>query len=106
MRILIIKIKKKQIKFEPFVSHYERDIDPDEGTVIFFEKRFDRYLSNKMKELKSKLKNNRDNIKQYEIRQKHVLQYQENKDNAKKFLNIIKNNYINANKMIFKTQKS
>ena len=100
------KNKKKQIKFEPFVSHYERDIDPDEGTVIFFEKRFDRYLSNKMKELKSKLKNNRDNIKQYEIRQKHVLQYQENKDNAKKFLNIIKNNYINVNKMIFKTQKS
>ena len=100
------KNKKKRIKFEPFVSHYERDIDPDEGTVIFFEKRFDRYLSNKMKELKSKLKNNRDNIKQYEIRQKHVLQYQENKDNAKKFLNIIKNNYINVNKMIFKTQKS
>ena len=100
------KNKKKRIKFEPFVSHYERDIDPDEGTVIFFEKRFDRYLSNKMKELKSKLKNNRDNIKQYEIRQKHALQYQENKDNAKKFLNIIKNNYINANKMIFKTQKS
>ena len=100
------KNKKKQIKFEPFVSHYERDIDPDEGTVIFFEKRFDRYLSNKMKELKSKLKNNRDNIKQYEIRQKHALQYQENKDNAKKFLNIIKNNYINVNKMIFKTQKS
>ena len=100
------KNKKINFKFEPFVSHYERDIDPDEGTVIFFEKKFNRYLSNKMKELKTKLKNNRDNINKYEVRKRQILQKEVNEDYANKFLKIIKNNYINLNKMIFKTPKN
>ena len=100
------KNKKINFKFEPFVSHYERDIEPDEGTVLFFEKRFERYLSNKMKDIKTKLKNNRDNINKYEVRKRQILQKEVNEDYANKFLKIIKNNYINLNKMIFKTPKN
>ena len=72
-KILNKDLKRPKIKIEPFFFHYERDIDPDEGTVAFFEKRFDGYLNKKMKELKLKMKNNNDNINKYEIRRNKFL---------------------------------
>ena len=49
--------KKEKIKCKPFVSNYERDIEPNEGTVEYFEEKYQKYLRNKIKRLKEKFDN-------------------------------------------------
>ena len=84
---------------KPFTFHYERDIDPQEGTVAFFEKRFDKYLKNKIRELKLKMKNNRDNIYKFEFQKKKIIKNLKKQNYSKKYSEIIKKNYLNINKM-------
>lgn len=43
------KRKREPIKGKDFVSHYERDIEPDEGTVAYFDRKYNKYLYNKEK---------------------------------------------------------
>ena len=39
------------------MSNYERDIEPNEGTVEYFEEKYQKYLRNKIKRLKEKFDN-------------------------------------------------
>ena len=94
-----IQKKHKLIKMKPFTFHYERDIDPQEGTVAFFEKRFDKYLKNKIRELKLKMKNNRDNIYKFEFQKKKIIKNLKKQNYSKKYSEIITKNYLNINKM-------
>ena len=90
--------KPKKIKLKPFEFHYERDIDPEEGTIPFFEKRFNRYLDKKMEELRNKLKNNKENITKFEFGKKRIIKKIKKEEYVNKLLNIVKQNYLNQHK--------
>ena len=100
----INKVKRKPIKGKDFVSHYERDIEPDEGTVQYFERKYIKYLNNKEKRMEKKINNIRYKKSQFEfLKNQRTLKLEEEK-NVKRItgpiINIIKKNYIKANNNI------
>ena len=97
----INKIKRKPIKGKDFVSHYERDIEPDEGTVQFFERKYIKYLSNKEKRMEKKINNIKFKKSQFEFLKNERTQKLEVEKNVQRItapiINIIKKNYLRAN---------
>ena len=97
----INKIKRKPIKGKDFVSHYERDIEPDEGTVQYFERKYIKYLSNKEKRMEKKINNIKFKKSQFEFLKNERTQKLEEEKNVQRItgpiINIIKKNYIRAN---------
>ena len=97
----INRIKRKPIKGKDFVSHYERDIEPDEGTVQFFERKYIKYLSNKEKRMEKKINNMKFKKSQFEFLKNERTQKLEEEKNVQRItapiINIIKKNYLRAN---------
>ncbi len=81
--------------------HYERDIDPDEGTVLFFEKKYERYMYNKERRMKKKIYDMKYKKKEFEeLKNEHMIKIREDKEVQRKtapIINIIKKNYLRAN---------
>ena len=97
----INKVKRKPIKGKDFVSHYERDIEPDEGTVQYFERKYIKYLNNKEKRMEKKINNIKYRKSQFEFLKNERTQKLEEEKNVQRItnpiINIIKKNYIRAN---------
>ena len=100
----INKVKRKPIKGKDFVSHYERDIEPDEGTVEYFERKYIKYLNNKEKKMEKKINNIKYKKSQFEFLKNQRTQKLEEEKNVQRItgpiINIIKKNYIKANNNI------
>ena len=83
------------------MSHYERDIEPDEGTVQYFERKYIKYLSNKEKRMEKKINNIKFKKSQFEFLKNERTQKLEEEKNVQRItgpiINIIKKNYIRAN---------
>lgn len=98
------KIKRKPIKGKDFVSHYERDIEPDEGTVQYFERKYIKYLNNKEKRIEKKINNIKFKKSQFEFLKNERTQKLEEEKNVQRItgpiINIIKKNYLRANSNI------
>ena len=100
----INKIQRKPIKGKDFVSHYERDIEPDEGTVQYFERKYLKYLNNKEKRMEKKINNIKYKKSQFEFLKNERTQKLEEEKNVQKvtgpIINIIKKNYLKVNNNI------
>ena len=97
----INKKKREPIKGKDFVSHYERDIEPDEGTVQFFERKYIKYLSNKQKRMEKKIYNIKYKKEQFEfLKNEHTQKIEEEKNVQRitgPIINVIKKNYLRIN---------
>ena len=100
----INKIKRKPIKGKDFISHYERDIEPDEGTVQFFERKYAKYLNNKEKRMEKKINNIKYKKSQFEFLKNARTQKLEKERNVQRItgpiINVIKKNYLKVNNNI------
>lgn len=97
----IIKKKREPIKGKDFVSHYERDIDPDEGTVAYFDRKYLKYLTNKEKKMEKKINNLKYKKSRFEyLKNLRTQKIQEEKNIQRitsPIINIIKRNYLRSN---------
>ena len=97
----INKIKREPIKGKDFVSHYERDIDPDEGTVAYFDRKYNKYLSNKEKKMEKKINSLKFKKNRFEYLKNLRTQKLKEEKNIQRIctpiINIIKKNYMRAN---------
>ena len=100
----IKKRKREPIKGKDFVSHYERDIEPDEGTVAYFDRKYLKYLSNKEKKMEKKINNLKFKKNRFEyLKNLRTQKIQEEKNIqriATPYINIIKRNYLRSNNNI------
>ena len=100
----IIKKKREPIKGKDFISHYERDIEPDEGTVAFFERKYLKYLNNKEKKMEKKINNLKFKKGRFEyLKNLRTKKLQEEKNIQRittPYINIIKKNYLRSNSNI------
>ena len=98
------KRKREPIKGKDFVSHYERDIEPDEGTVAYFDRKYLKYLSNKEKKMEKKINNLKFKKNRFEyLKNLRTQKIQEEKNIqriATPYINIIKRNYLRSNNNI------
>jgi hypothetical protein len=83
------------------VSHYERDIDPDEGTVAYFDRKYLKYLTNKEKKMEKKINNLKYKKSRFEyLKNLRTQKIQEEKNIQRitsPIINIIKRNYLRSN---------
>ena len=97
----IVKKKREPIKGKDFVSHYERDIDPDEGTVAYFDRKYLKYLTNKEKKMEKKINNLKYKKSRFEyLKNLRTQKIQEEKNIQRitsPIINIIKRNYLRSN---------
>ena len=97
----IIKKKREPIKGKDFVSHYERDIDPDEGTVAYFDRKYLKYLMNKEKKMEKKINNLKYKKSRFEYLKNLRTQKLQEEKNIQRItspvINIIKRNYLRSN---------
>ena len=95
------KIKRKPIVGKDFVSHYEREIEADEGTVNYFERKYIKYLSNKEKRMEKKITNIKFKKNRFEfLKNKRTQKIEEDKNIQRitaPVINIIKKNYLRSN---------
>ena len=100
----IIRKKREPIKGKDFVSHYERDIEPDEGTVAYFERKYLKYLNNKEKKMEKKINNLKFKKGRFEyLKNLRTKKLQEEKNIQRittPYINIIKKNYLRSNSNI------
>ena len=101
------KIKKKKrepIKGKDFVSHYERDIEPDEGTVAYFDRKYLKYMTNKEKKMEKKINNIKFKKNRFEyLKNLRTQKIQEEKNIQRivtPYINAIKKNYMRSNSNI------
>jgi len=97
----INKIKREPIKGKDFVSHYERDIEPDEGTVAYFDRKYNKYLSNKEKKMEKKINSLKFKKNKFEylkkLRTQKIIEEKNIQRICTPIINIIKKNYMRAN---------
>ena len=97
----INKRKREPIKGKDFVSHYERDIEPDEGTVAYFDRKYYKYLSNKEKKMEKKINSLKFKKNRFEylknLRTKKLREEKNIQRICSPIINIIKKNYMRAN---------
>jgi hypothetical protein len=97
----IKKRKREPIKGKDFVSHYERDIDPDEGTVAYFDRKYLKYLMNKEKKMEKKINNLKYKKSRFEYLKNLRTQKLQEEKNIQRItspvINIIKRNYLRSN---------
>ena len=97
------KIKRELIKGRDFVSHYERDIEPDEGTVQYFERKYIKYLNNKEKRMEKKINSIQFKKRRFEYLKNERTKKLEIEKNVQKItnpvINIIRQNYAHSNSM-------
>ena len=97
----IIKKKREPIKGKDFVSHYERDIEPDEGTVAYFDRKYFKYLANKEKKMEKKINYIKFKKSRFEyLKNLRTKKLQEEKNIQRitsPIINIIKKNYLLSN---------
>lgn len=83
------------------MSHYERDIDPDEGTVAYFDRKYNKYLSNKEKKMEKKINSLKFKKNRFEYLKNLRTQKLKEEKNIQRIctpiINIIKKNYMRAN---------
>ena len=95
------KRKREPIKGKDFVSHYERDIEPDEGTVAYFDRKYNKYLYNKEKKMEKKINNLKFKKNRFEyLKNLRTKKLQEEKNIQRicnPIINVIKKNYMRAN---------
>ena len=95
------KIKRKPIVGKDFVSHYEREIEADEGTVNYFERKYIKYLSNKEKRMEKKINNIKFKKSRFEfLKNKRTQKIEEDKNIQRitgPVINAIKKNYLRSN---------
>ena len=95
---------RKQFKFNPFIPNYEREIEPNEGTVEYFEKKFEKYLKNKRIKIKQKIENNNYKKSKFEfLKNEHVQKMNrelEIQRISRPILETIRKNYIISNFLI------
>ena len=95
------KVIKKYIKGVDFVSHFDREIEPDEGTVEYYERKYIRYLSNKERKTKKKIMDIKLKKAQFEFLKNERMQKLEEENNVQRqaipIINIIKKNYMQNN---------
>jgi hypothetical protein len=100
----IKKVKRKSIKGKDFVSHYERDIEPDEGTVQYFERKYIKYMNNKQKRMEKKINMMKYKKSQFEFLKNERTQILEEEKNIQRItgpiINVIKKNYLKSNNNI------
>ena len=97
----IKKNKREPIKGKDFISHYERDIEPDEGTVEYYERKYIKYLYNKEKKMEKKINNLKFKKSRFEyLKNLRTKKLQEEKNVQRitsPIINIIKKNYLRLN---------
>jgi len=97
----IKKSKREPIKGKDFISHYERDIEPDEGTVEYYERKYIKYLYNKEKKMEKKINNLKFKKSRFEyLKNLRTKKLQEEKNVQRitsPIINIIKKNYLRLN---------
>ena len=97
----INKRKREPIKGKDFVSHYERDIEPDEGTVAYFDRKYYKYLSNKEKKMEKKINSLKFKKNRFEYLKNLRTQKLREEKNIQRIcspiINVIKKNYMRAN---------
>ena len=97
----IIKRKKEPIKGKDFVSHYERDIEPDEGTVAYFDRKYLKYLLNKEKKMEKKISYIKFKKSRFEYLKNLRTQKLQEEKNIQRItspiINVIKKNYLRSN---------
>jgi hypothetical protein len=95
------KIKRKPIIGKDFVSHYEREIEADEGTVGYFERKYIKYLTNKEKRMEKKISNIKFKKSKFEFLKNKRTQKIEEDKNVQRItgpvINAIKKNYLHSN---------
>ena len=97
------KSKRKLIIGKDFISHYEREIEADEGTVNYFERKYIKYLSNKEKRMEKKITNIKFKKSRFEfLKNKRTQKIEEDKNIQRitgPVINAIKKNYLRSNSM-------
>ena len=95
------KAKGKPLKGKDFISHYEREIEPDEGTVQYFERKYFKYLNNKEKRMEKKINMMKYKKSQFEFLKNERTQILEEEKNVQRItapiINVIKRNYMKGN---------
>ena len=97
-------VKKKLLKGKDFVSHYEREVEPDEGTVEYFERKYIKYMNNKEKRMEKKISNIQYKKNQFEyLKNQRTKKLDEDKSIQRitgPVINIIRKNYIRTNNIV------
>ena len=100
----ILKKKREPIKGKDFVSHYEREIEPDEGTVSYFERKYNKYMVNKEKNMEKKINDLKYKKSRFEYLRNLRTKKLEEEKNIQRItmpvIDIIKRNYLRANSNI------
>ena len=98
------KVKREPIKGKDFVSHYEREIEPDEGTVSYFERKYNKYMVNKEKNMEKKINDLKYKKSRFEYLRNLRTKKLEEEKNIQRItmpvIDIIKRNYLRANSNI------
>ena len=96
--------KRKKIKCIPFSINYEREIDPNEGTVEYFEQKYDKYMKNKNKKIIQRLENQNYKKSKFEfLKNDHIQKMKaelEVQRQSRAVLETIRKNYIASNYLI------
>lgn len=99
---------RQKIKCSPFSVHYEREIDPNEGTSQYFEQKYEKYIQNKKKNLIQKIENQKYKKSKFEfLKNEHIQKMNADLEilrQTRPLLKKIKKNYIISNYLCCKPE--